>query len=308
MKSDAAAKHLTPLLGWLIGECRRFCQATGRDGLSEADREVLMEAFKQLDWKALGSFGRNRQTVIGAINDIFMGGLVTPTAQRPVELNGQPRDGPIPTDLATFAKELAAEFFRTHESDWAKSLVVRCTTIQNVAPIPNGARPSTATALQFLADLKFGLISAFAVFPAGDGFRPEIGDWVIQTKQSSWLGTDPVDVGPRVHDRQGDPSMARGVRSFTMVRVRILTGRRKSIFLEGDFEIHELYAICPNGVKLNRKPHVFVRGSSEQWRYQAKKLNCQGCPRRAKWHDRQRAADALRERVSGRLGNSRHSA
>jgi hypothetical protein len=45
MKSDAAAKHLTPLWGWLIDECRRFCQATGRSGLSEADRETLLRAF-----------------------------------------------------------------------------------------------------------------------------------------------------------------------------------------------------------------------------------------------------------------------
>ena len=44
-----------------------------------------------------------------------------------------------------------------------------------------------------------------------------------------------------------------------------------------DFEIHELYAVCPNGARLNRKPHVFVRGSSEQWRYQAKKNDCNGC-------------------------------
>ena len=110
MKSDAAAKHLTPLLGWLIGECGRFCQATGRDELSEADREVLIEAFKQLDWKALGSFGHNRQALIRAISDILKGGLVTPLPSV-VELNGLPRDGPIPTDLATFAKELATEFF-----------------------------------------------------------------------------------------------------------------------------------------------------------------------------------------------------
>jgi hypothetical protein len=37
--------------------------------------------------------------------------------------------------------------------------------------------------VQFLADLRFGLIWAFAVFPAGDGFRPRIAEWVIRTKQ-----------------------------------------------------------------------------------------------------------------------------
>ncbi len=55
MKSDAAAKHVTPLLGWLMEECGRFCKATGRNGLSESDRQVLSNAFEQLDWKVLGN-------------------------------------------------------------------------------------------------------------------------------------------------------------------------------------------------------------------------------------------------------------
>ena len=62
--------------------------------------------------------------------------------------------------------------------------------------------------------------------------------------------------------------------------MRTSTARTRGIFAEEDFEIHEEYAICPNGARLNRKPNVFVRGSSEQWRYQAKKGDCQGCPRR----------------------------
>ena len=56
--------------------------------------------------------------------------------------------------------------------------------------------------------------------------------------------------------------------------------KKKGIFLEEDFEVHELHAICPNGERLNRKPNVFVRGSSEQWRYQAKQSDCRGCPLR----------------------------
>jgi hypothetical protein len=55
MKSDAPLKQVTPLLGWLIAECRRFCQATGRSGLSPADQEVLIEAFEELDWRVLDS-------------------------------------------------------------------------------------------------------------------------------------------------------------------------------------------------------------------------------------------------------------
>lgn len=34
--------------------------------------------------------------------------------------------------------------------------------------------------------------------------------------------------------------------------------KAKDVFLEDAYEVHELYAICPNGARLNRKPHVFV--------------------------------------------------
>ncbi|MBN1910982.1 MAG: hypothetical protein JW818_14650, partial [Pirellulales bacterium] len=60
MKTDAAARFITPLLQWLIEECHRFCERTGRTDLSSADEEILMEAFEQLDWRSLGNLGRNR--------------------------------------------------------------------------------------------------------------------------------------------------------------------------------------------------------------------------------------------------------
>jgi hypothetical protein len=278
MKSDAAAKHLTPLLGWLIGECRRFCQATGRDDLIEADREVLIEAFKQLDWKALGSFGHNRQTLIRAISDTFKGGLVTPLPS-PVELNGLPRDGPIPTDLATFAKGLAAEFFERLKVFGEKFGGGVYYDPECSAHTKRG-KTVYGYGVQFLADLKFGLISAFAVFPAGDGFRPEIADWVIETKQI--FGWGPIQltsdreytIAKAIHQWHGEQIFHYGPRAD-------IDRKKKGIFVEEDFDVHEFYAICPNGTRLNRKPHVFVRGSSEQWRYQAKKNDCQGCPRRA---------------------------
>ena len=57
-----------------------------------------------------------------------------------------------------------------------------------------------------------------------------------------------------------------------------LEGKKKdNIFYEEDFELHEFYAICPNGKRLNRKPNIFVRGSNEQWRYQAKGTDCRDC-------------------------------
>jgi hypothetical protein len=156
MKSDAAAKHLTPLLGWLIAECRSFCEATGRDGLSEADRALLLQALESLEWKALGNFARNRQALLGVIGDTLKVGLVTP-GPTPVNLDSSPRAGPIQTDLAEFAKALAAELFERMKVFGEK------------------------------------LVWRFAVFRAGDGFRPQIADWVLETKKI--LGWGPIHRG-----------------------------------------------------------------------------------------------------------------
>ena len=279
MKLDAAAKHLTPLLSWLIGECRRFCQATGRDGLNDADRDVLLRAFAGLDWKALGNFGRNRQVLLQAIGDTFKGGLVTP-GPSPVNLDRRPRDGPVPTDLGEFAKALAAEFF-------ARMKVFGEKFDSSVFYDPEGSahtkRGKTVHGygVQFLADLRFGLIWAFAVFPAGDGFRPRIADWVLRTRRTFGWGTIQLTsdreymIAKAIHEWHAGDVLHYGPRAD-------IDRKDKGIFVEEDFELHEQYAICPNGARLNRKPNVFVRGSSEQWRYQAKKGDCQNCPLRAK--------------------------
>jgi len=274
MKSDAAAKHLTPLLGWLIEECRRFCQATGRSGLSEADREVLIRAFEQLDWKALGNFGRNRQPLIQTIRDILKGGLVTPLPSC-VKLDGLPRDGPLPTDLAAFAEGLAAEFLQRmkvfgEKFDSSVFYDPECSAHTKRGKTVHGY------GVQFLADLKFGLIWSFAVFPAGDGFRPQAADWVLQTKQIFGFGSIQLTsdreytIAKAIHRWHEQDILHYGPRAD-------VDRKKKDIFLEEDFELHELYAICPSGKRLNRKPNIFVRGSSEQWRYQAKKLDCRGC-------------------------------
>lgn len=278
MKSDAAAKHVTPLLGWLMEECGRFCEATGRNGLSESDRQVLSNAFEQLDWKVLGNFRRNRATLMRAIRDTFQGELVTPLPS-PVKLNTWPRDGPIPTDIATFASGLASEFLERMKvfGDKFDSSVFydpECSAHTKRGKTVHGY------GVQFLADLKFGLICAFAVFPAGDGFRPQIADWVIETKQS--FGWGPIQltsdreytIAKAIHQWHGEQIFHYGPRAD-------IDRKKKGIFVEEDFEIHERYALCPHGARLNRKPNVFVRGSSEQWRYQAKRSDCQGCPRRA---------------------------
>jgi len=277
MKTDAAAKLITSLLGWLIDECRRFCQITGRSEFSQADRDVLIQAFAELDWKVLGNFGRNRHLLLGAIRDTLEGRLVTPLPC-PVRLDNSPRDGPLPEDIATFAKQLAAEFLERMKAFGER---FDSSTFYDPEGSAHTKRGKTVHGygVQFLADLRFGLIWSFAVFPAGDGFRPRIADWMIDTKEAFAFGPIRLTsdreytIAKAIHRWHAEQIFHYGPRSD-------IDRKKKGIFLEEDFEVHELHAICPNGVRLNRKPNVFVRGSSEQWRYQAKQSDCRGCPLR----------------------------
>jgi len=278
MKSDAASMHLAPLWGWLIAECRRFCQATGRDGLSQADRDVLLRAFEDLNWTALGNFGRNRHPLLRAIGDILEGGSVTPLPGR-ADLNGLPRDGPLPADVAAFAQGLAAEFFQRiqifgEKFDASVFYDLECSARSKRGKTVHGY------GVQFLADLSFGFIWAFAVFPVGQGFRPQVADWVVRMKQTFGLGLirltsdSEFTIAKAIHQWHGEEILHYGPRAN-------VDRKKKDIFNEDDFEIHELVAVCPNGKRLNRKPNISVRGSSEQWRYQAKATDCRDCPLRA---------------------------
>jgi hypothetical protein len=278
MKNDAPAMHITGLLGWVIEECRRFCQATGRNALNEADQAVLLRAFEELDWKSLGNFGRNRQGLITAIRDTLRGRFVTPLPSV-VVLDHRPRDGPISTDMATYAKELAAEFVTRMKAFGEKFDSSIFYDPEGSAHTKRG-KTVHGYGVQFLADLRFGLIWAFAVYPAGEGFRPAIADWIIQSKQV--FGWEPIrlttdreyTIAKAIHEWEKEQVLHYGPRSD-------IDEKKKGIFTERDFEVYEHEAICPAGARLHRKPNVFVRGSSEQWRYQAKRADCQGCPRRA---------------------------
>ena len=278
MKMDAAAKFITPLLGWLIDECRRFCERTGRSSLSRADREALIEAFEQLDWKLVGSFGRHRHLLLAAVRDTLKGQLVTPYPYR-VRLDSSPRDGPVSADIATFAKDLAGEFLERMKVFGEK---FNGSTYYDAECSPHTKRGKTVHGygVQFLADLKFGLIWSFAVYPAGEGFRPAIAEWVIRAKQTfDWesivLTSDrEYTIAKAIHQWHEQDILHYGPRSD-------VDGPRNDIFSEQDFKLSDMYAVCPNGKRMKRAPNVAVRGSSEQWRYKAKQTDCRDCPLRS---------------------------
>jgi len=182
-------------------------------------------------------------------------------------------------DLATFAKGLAAEFLERmkvfgEKFDSSVYYDPECSAHTKRGKTVHGY------GVQFLADLEFGLIWAFAVFPAGDGFRPRIADWVLQTQEI-------FDWGPMKLTSDREYTIAKAIHQWHEKEVHHygpradIDRKKKGIFTEEDFEVHSTYATCPNGKQLNRKPNIFVRGSSEQWRYQAKKSDCEGCPLRA---------------------------
>jgi len=278
MKMDAAARFITPLLAWLIEECRRFCERTGRTDLSPADQEILMAAFEQLDWRGLGNLGRNRHLLLGAIRDTLGGQLVTPLPSR-VGLDSSPRDGPLPADIVALAKGLAAEFLERMKVFGEK---FNSSTFYDPEGSAHTKRGKTVHGygVQFLADLKYGLIWSFAVFPAGDGFRPEISDWILHAKQAfGW--------GPIVLTSDREYTIAKAIHQWHEADIvhygprPDVDRKNKGIFIEEDFEIYETYAVCPNGKRLNRKPNIFVRGSSEQWRYKARQTDCGVCPLRS---------------------------
>ncbi len=125
--------------------------------------------------------------------------------------------------------------------------------------------------------MKFGLIWSFAVYPAGEGFRPAIIDWVIQAKQTfGWdrmvLTSDrEYTIAKAIHQWQ------RKTFSIT-VRVPTLTGRRKESLSKRTSKSGWLRSL-PERQATERKPkRVSFAAPREQWRYKAKGIDCGNCP------------------------------
>lgn len=277
-KSDATAVHMAPLLSWLLGQLRAFLQQHGRTELTEHERQLLLERLRELDWSQVGNISKSRHAVLQAIADALAGQLVTPVNSG-VARTINARDGPVPSDFKAFVVWLVDALAEQLQAfgpsfDGATVYDPEC-----------GARTKRGKTvhgfgLQFLNDLKYGLVWAFAVFPAGRAFRQFIAEFVLGFQEVFGLGSMQLTsdreftIAQAIHHWHANGIEHYGPRSDVDIK-------KKGVFTEHDFQIHEHHAICPNGKRLNRKPHRFVRGSNVQWRYQARGSDCADCPLRA---------------------------
>jgi hypothetical protein len=274
-KSDAVEAHLRPHLAWLATELRAWLEAQGRTELTEAERQVLLEAFRQLDWAHLGSAGRSKPAILGAVRATFESEVVTPP---PGLARSGP--GPPPADLAALAAGLAEGFGERVKAfgpkfDWDALYDPQCSARTKYGKTLHGY------GLQFVVDLSYGLVWAFAVFGAGAKFQPHIADFMLAFQRRHGLGA--IDL---TSDREF--TIAEAIARWHRVGIHHYGPRSASPaastgrFTEADFELHDHHAICPAGKVLRRKPKMAVRGSNREWRYQARTSDCAACPLRAR--------------------------
>jgi len=277
-KSDATAAHLAPLLSWLVVQLQAFLEAQGRTSLTEQEQQTLDEAFRQIDWKQVGGMSRSRSAALDAIRDTLKGQFVTPM-QTGIDLDLRPRDGPVPTEFNQFVRWLVDGFVEQLKSFGQTFDGATVYDPEGGARTKNG-KTVHGFGLQLLNDLKYGFVWAFAVFAAGESFKAHIGEFVIGCQAT--FETGPIKltsdreftIAQALHQWHGQGIDQYGPRSD-------IDRKKLGIFTEDDFEIHECHAVCPNGKRLKRKPNPSVRGSNVQWRYQALRSDCAGCPLRA---------------------------
>lgn len=290
-KSDAVGQSLKPVLEWLLAEVRGWLVTAGQEDLSAEEREELMAAVRALDWPRLGSAERSKSAICGIIERALKGELVTPC-------RGHARAGPGPPGSAT--PEPAAPGgsvscgFKAFAQVLAWAMGER---IRDYGPRfnwdtcydPEGRARSKYNktvhgfGLQFVIDLAYGLVWAFAVFPAGESFQPRITEFMLEfqklhEKGELRLTSDrEFTIAAAIHRWETEPPhpiLHYGPRSAS-------PGEKRGLFTQRDFEIHHEYAVCPNGKRMKRKPKMYVRKSNREWRYQARKTDCEGCPLRA---------------------------
>ena len=279
-KSDAVRANLKPVLEWLLAEVRGWLKAEGQGDLTDAEREVVMDALRDLDGPKLGSAGRSQSVMLDAIRSALAGEVVTPRAEGADRGLGPPERA-SPGFLA-FAQTLAWAFGEQIKAfgptyNWDTLYDPECSPRRKYGKIVYGF------GLEFVIDLAYGLVWAFAAFAAGESFQPEITDFMLGFQRIHDLGEmrftsdREFTIASAIHEWEKDgekPIVHYGPRSGS-------PAKSKGIFTEGDFEIHDEYAVCPNQKVLNRKPKMYVRGSNHEWRYQACKTDCATCPLRA---------------------------
>ena len=285
-KSDAVRTHLGPAIAWLSEQLRAYLESQGRTELTDAERHELLDALRQLPWRTLGSAQRSKHAILGAVRAALGGEVVTPPPRGPPSGPGPPSPA-----FVALAAGLAAAFgerikaFGPH-FDWDTFYDPQCGARTKYGKTLHGY------GLQFVVDLSYGLVWAFAVFPAGQKFQPRIADFILAFQDRHGLGDIKLTSDSEFTIAQALARWHRhGIDSYGPHAAS--PAARKGIFTEADFDVGPDHAVCPNGKVLHRKPKMVIRGSHHEWRYQARKRDCAACPLRAQCTTSKTAPRAL---------------
>ena len=278
-KSDAVRVHLKPQLEWLLAELHAYLSEAGAGDLSAAEQEVLLDAFRELDWSKLGSATKRKTAILRAIRHTLRSDVVTPTGPDS-SAESAARASPVSAAFATFAKRLAGEFYERMKAvprnlDWDTYYDPECGSKTKYGKTIHGY------GMQFVVDLAYGLVWAFAVFPANESFQPHIAGFLLTLQSRARLGSFKLTsdreftIASTMHQWHEAHILHYGPRPSCRAQ-------SMGIFTEADFEIHEHehYAVCPHGKVLKRKPKMHIRGTHYAWHYQAKRTDCAECPLR----------------------------
>ena len=282
-KSDAVRRHLKPVLEWLWGEVGEYLKGAGREGLTAAEQEALMEALREVDWSSLGSAGRSKGAILEAVRNALRGEVVTPESSGP-QGESEARAGPVSAEFRAVVTRVAEEFGERVTAIPGKGKLKKFNWDTWHDP-ECGARTKYGKTvygfgMEFVIDLAYGVVWAFRVFPAGESFQPKITDFMLEFQRLHDLGglkltsDREFTLSYAMHQWHQEGILHYGPRSSCRAKTM-------GIFTEADFDIHEHYAVCPNGKELARNPNMSVRGMNHEWRYRAKKADCEGCPLRA---------------------------
>jgi len=281
MKSDAAGLHLAPAIAGMLAVLQPFLKQQGRDSLTEDEQKELLEALRQLKWSELGNADKSKSAILDAVRNALEGHFVTPVKPRSPPASAEP-EGAAAATFRELVQQLAGQFEQAIKAfgdkfGWSTLYDTQCGARTKYGKTVHGY------SLQFLTDLKYGLVWSFAVFPAGQSYQPHIAAYVIDFQDTYGLG--PIKLTSDKEFTNGDalhqwhqceqPIHQYGPRAN-------IPAESLGIFTEKDFKVYDDYAICPAGKILKCKPGVAERGSNKQHRYQAKKTDCEVCRLRPK--------------------------